>query len=210
MKDHNSIPSRFSSSCGSRARAFTLIELLVVIAIIAILAAMLMPALGKAKQKAEGTGCMNNTKQLTLAWLMYSNDNNDTLCPNRDGGDVQGWQSDTANWTKPVPYAKLSWAGGWEDFQPNVPDNTNVFNLMYGAMGGQYTSKNTGIYHCPADKFPARQGAALMPRVRSNSMNGFIGERQNTRSTGVSDWYPSYTQYIRSSSLQRPESSAAR
>src|SRR6266436_1820951 len=101
---------------------------------------------------------------------MYTTDNNDYLCPNRDGGDVQGWSSATANWTKPVPYSVLSWAGGWEDFTPNTPDNTNIFNLIYGALG-TYTSKNTGIYHCPADNYPARQGASQQLRVRSNSMN---------------------------------------
>jgi prepilin-type N-terminal cleavage/methylation domain-containing protein/prepilin-type processing-associated H-X9-DG protein len=144
-----------------RNQAFTLIELLVVIAIIAILAALLVPSLTKAKLKAQGIQCMSNHKQLTLAWKMYVDDSRDNLPYASDGPD-------------PVKNA-YTWVKGLIDFDPNNRSNWDPQVDIMKSPLWPYCGKSTSIWKCPADRSYVVVNSVQKPRVRSMSMNVWFG-----------------------------------
>jgi prepilin-type N-terminal cleavage/methylation domain-containing protein/prepilin-type processing-associated H-X9-DG protein len=154
----------------SRA-GFTLIELLVVIAIIAILAALLLPALTKAKTKAQGIGCMSNHRQLLLAWRMYSEDNRDVLLfATADAGG---------------PNARYSWVQGVLDYDPNNRSNWDIEVDIKKSLMWAYCGNSAGIWRCPADRSTVVPASGpfhgqRVPRVRTMAMSIWVGGWEGT------------------------------
>jgi len=163
-----------------RLAAFTLIELLVVIAIIAILAAMLLPSLARAKARSQSIACLNNLHQLTICWVLYAGDYNDRMVQNL-----------------------LSSSNGWVDgFVRQMPDATNETFIRAATLFPYNTS--LAIYRCPAagSQVPsmlAGTAAAGKGLVRHFSISGRMGGTKDT--AFVLDPYP---QFVKMHDIQRP------
>jgi prepilin-type N-terminal cleavage/methylation domain-containing protein/prepilin-type processing-associated H-X9-DG protein len=190
-----------------RGFGFTLIELLVVIAIIAILAAMLLPALSKAKAQTQGVFCMNNGSQMTKAWVMYANDNHDHCVNNY--GVTQTDAEVNAHTYNTWCVDNMDWG-----VAANSQD-TNTALLQLGLLGN-YMAGSVAAYKCPADQFLSHEqiGAKYPYRVRSYSMNDFLGLFSESAANGgpgtdftwqgKNQFNNDWPQYLKVGSVPRP------
>ena len=162
---------------GEAPPAFSLVELLVVIAVIGMLAALILPTLGKAKAKGQGIACLNNLRQLMVVWKLYADDNGGKLARNMAFNGIERYRADTGGWIH-----------GWLDYSGANTDNTNVLKLIgtadsETALFGSYLN-SPQVFRCPADPSAVRIDGRVYPRVRSLSMNQALG------SGSTASWLP--------------------
>lgn len=184
-------PAGFCETRNAVRCGFTLVELLVVMAIIAILVALLLPALSQAKARAKAIVCLNNTRQLGVAWQVYATEHNDGL-PYNLGMAGSSFRT-PLNWANNVMTWDLS------------PDNTNVATLT-GAGLGPFVSGSTSVYRCPSDNAlsAAQVAAGWSARIRSYSMNALVGNAGDISISGFNTNAPDYTQFFKLVQIPQP------
>jgi prepilin-type N-terminal cleavage/methylation domain-containing protein/prepilin-type processing-associated H-X9-DG protein len=182
-------------SGGGPRRGFTLLELLVVVAVIAIMAALLFPALSKAKGRALGIACLNNSRQLAIGWALYADDHDNRLPYNLGGAGARRIVSvrTNLNWVNNV----MTW--GLE------ADNTNTATVTAASLG-PYVSRAPGVYRCPADHVLSdeQRAAGWSARVRSYSMNAMVGDAGEASKDGYNVNNPDYVQFFKLTAIPQP------
>jgi prepilin-type N-terminal cleavage/methylation domain-containing protein len=180
-----------SASGKAGAKGFTLMELLTVMAIIAVMAAILLPALSRARGRAQAIICLNNTRQLVLAWHVYAADNGERL-PYNLGMAGSLFRTDL-NWVNNVMTWDLS------------SDNTNLATLTKAGLGS-FVSGNTSVYRCPSDQAlsSVQKAAGWAARIRSYSMNAMIGDAGNFTTNGFNINNPDYVQFFKTTQIPQP------
>lgn len=181
--------------------AFTLIELLVVISIIAILASLILPALARARARAQASLCLNNTRQLGLAWMVYADDHNGLLAYNLG-------RSSRITAALPAALTGPTMQENWVDNVLNwelSADNTNTAAVV-GSGIGPYANGSAAVYHCPSDNVVSdlQRTVGWDARVRSYSMNALIGDAGGFTTGGFNVNAPSYVQFFKSTSIPHP------
>jgi prepilin-type N-terminal cleavage/methylation domain-containing protein len=168
-----------------QTNGFTLIELLVVIAIIAILAALLLPSLSAAKAHAYRVQCINNIRQLTVIWNLYSSDNRDALAPNGGG--------------RPRPSGPYLWVLGSNHGYPQALVEPRFLMSPELSLFAPYL-QTPRIYKCPTDNSTMKVGNKDVPKIRSYSMNSYVGTSPGNAEPPVR-LNQAYRAYLRSTSL---------